>query len=277
VIYAAGVSIEDTPSSSLQLAGLAAPDRSATVTRHLDTIVELQTDLTALRNAEQLLNGIPDWMEALHEEHLGKRTEIEEHEAEMEEQAHQRRAAEDGVADCQVRLKRYQEQISSVRTQREYGALLKEIDETKEEIKGHEENALVALESYEEAEKIVADLRTAFADLDSRYDEAQVKWETEKPEVAATATGLRERIETLRERLSRGDLSLFQRLFDRHSGEALATIRMVERSGSHSFYHCSACNFRVRPQVVVEIRNQGTVVLCDSCKRILHFQDEATD
>lgn len=247
------------------------------MTRHLDTIVELQNDLTALRNAEHLLDGIPDWMEALHEEHLGKRGEIEEHEGEMEEAARERRGAEDGIADCQVRLKRYQEQIGSVRTQREYGALLKEIDETKEEIKGHEESALVALGRYEEAEKTVTELRAAFADLDSRYGEAQVKWETEKPDVAETANGLRERIETLRERLSRGDLSLFQRLFDRHSGEALATIRKVERGGSYSFYHCSACNFRVRPQVVVEIRNQGTVVLCDSCKRILHFQDEAGD
>ena len=50
------------------------------MTRHLDTIVELQNDLTELRTAEQLLVGIPDWMEELHEEHLGKRTEIEVHE-----------------------------------------------------------------------------------------------------------------------------------------------------------------------------------------------------
>jgi hypothetical protein len=240
----------------------------------LDTIVELQNDLTELRTAEQLLGGIPDWMEELHEEHLAKRTEIEEHETEMEAAARDRRAAEDGIEDCQVRLKHYQEQISSVRTQREYGALLKEIDTTKEEIKVYEESALAALERYEGADKLVAELRAAFAELDSRYSEAQSQWETEKPTVTQKADGLRERIETLRERLSRGDLSLFQRLYDRHAGEALASIRKADRVGvSRSFYHCSACNFRVRPQVVVEIRNQGTVVLCDSCKRILHFSD----
>lgn len=244
------------------------------MTRHLDTIVELQNDLTELHNAEELLSGIPDWMEELHGEHLEKRTEIESHETEMEEAAGARRTAEAGVEDCQVRLKHYQEQISSVRTQREYGALLKEIDLAKEEIKALEETDLAALGRYEEAEKLVAELRTAFADLDTRYAEAQVRWETEKPAVAKQADVLRDRIETLRERLSRGDLSLFQRLFDRHSGEALAKIRKVDRGGNSSFYHCSACNFRIRPQIVVVIRNQGTVVLCDSCKRILHFSDQ---
>lgn len=247
------------------------------MTRHLDTIVELQRDLTALRTAEHLLDGIPDWMQELHEEHSGKQAEIDEREAEMEAAAGERRAAEAGIEDCGVRLKRYQEQIGGVRTQREYGALLKEIDETKQEIKGLEENALAALERHEQAEKVVAELRAAFADLDSRYAEAQEQWETEKPAVAKEAAVLRERIETLRERVARGDLSLFQRLFDRHGGEALAIIRKAERSGSQSFYHCSACNFRVRPQVVVEIRNQGTVVLCDSCKRILHFQEEEAE
>ena len=40
-------------------------------------------------------------------------------------------------------------------------------------------------------------------------------------------------------------------------------------------WHCSACNYRVRPQVVVEIRNSDNLVQCDSCKRILFLVEEA--
>ena len=194
----------------------------------------------------------------------------------MEEAARARRVAEDGVDDCQVRLKHYQEQISSVRTQREYGALLKEIDVTKEEIKGprRERNGRLgkARGGRESGRLNCAQPSPIWI---AAIRKAQTQWETEKPAVAQRADGLRERIEALRGRLNRGDLSLFQRLYDRHAGEALASIRKADRVGvSRSFYHCSACNFRVRPQVVVQIRNQGTVVLCDSCKRILHFSDE---
>ena len=66
----------------------------------------------------------------------------------------------------------------------------------------------------------------------------------------------------------------YQKRQSRH-GNQVGMSRKVQRSGrAHTFYHCGACNFRVRPQAVVEIRNQGALVLCDSCKRILYF-DEA--
>ncbi len=37
-------------------------------------------------------------------------------------------------------------------------------------------------------------------------------------------------------------------------------------------WSCGACNYRVRPQVVVEIRTQGSLIECDSCKRILFVE-----
>ena len=39
--------------------------------QNLQNILELQTALTQLHEADQRLHGIPDWMRELHEEHLG--------------------------------------------------------------------------------------------------------------------------------------------------------------------------------------------------------------
>jgi predicted nucleic acid-binding Zn-ribbon protein len=250
----------------------------ANVTRHLDTIVELQSDLTNLRLKEKLLDGVPGWMQELHDEHSRKLGEIQEYEQEMEEASRQRRAAEDGVEDCQAKLQRFQEQMGQVRTQREYGALLQEIDEAKRQIKEYEEAAIAAMGRHDEAQQKAAELREAFAELDAKYAEAQTRWDAEKPGVAKEAEELKGRIEVLNERLPRGKLSLFRRLLDRHEGQALATIHKIDRGGrGGAFYHCAACNYRVRPQAVVEIRNQGSLVMCDSCKRILHFAEEETD
>ena len=55
--------------------------------------------------------------------------------------------------------------------------------------------------------------------------------------------------------------------------ELLAAGQKVERVGKGpQIYSCGACNFRVRPQSVVEIANNGSLVLCDSCRRILYLE-----
>jgi predicted nucleic acid-binding Zn-ribbon protein len=243
--------------------------------QNLNRVLELQDALTSLREAEQRLHGIPDWMRELHEEHTTRRTEIEKLEETAAEAARQRRAAESAVQDAQEKLKKYQQQINKVSTQREYGALLQEIDTVKGSISGSEEAAFAALDQHEKAEKELATLRESFREIEERYAAEMTRWEAEKPGIARQVEELRARIGEIKQRLPRGLVSQFERILDRYPGGATAAVRPIERPGQKQReWHCSACNYRVRPQVVVEIRNGSTLVQCDSCKRILFFPAE---
>lgn len=241
----------------------------------LNLITRLQRALTEAADLEALLSGIPDWMQELHDEHSGRKTEIDSLEEALEEAASDRRAAEATEADCQEKLKSYQDQISQVRNQREYGALLQEIDTVKNQIRECEEQALAALERYEAAEKSRNEAQEAFADLDTRYAESLEKWETEKPDIAQQAEGVKREIEELEQSLPANILVHFRRVFDRHHGNAMAAVQEVQQTGKRGaqIWHCGACNYRVRPQSVVQIADRGSLVLCDSCKRILYIAE----
>jgi predicted nucleic acid-binding Zn-ribbon protein len=242
------------------------------MSRPLDTVVALQEALRRLAAAEARLRGIPDWMQELHGEHSAQRLEIDELDAAVTQAAAERRAAEGDIAEAQEKLKHYQQQISLVRTQREYGALLHEIDTVKSRIKSLEEQALAAMARHEEAQRQLASRREAFADLDQRYGAELARWESEKPEVARQAEGLRAEIADLERRLPPPVLQRFNRVFERLHGEALAAVHRVDRGGrGPQIWSCGACNYRVRPQVVVEINDQGSLIECDSCKRILYL------
>jgi len=241
---------------------------------HLPTIVELQQALDELHAAEQLLAGIPDWMQELHDEHSTQKASIDALEAEVEAAAQAHRTAESEISDLREKVKHFQEQIGLVRNQREYGALLQEIDAVKQQISDHEERALAAMEQQEEATKRLEEEQEGFKDLDARYATELEKWEAEKPGVAKQAETLRGRIEVLRERVPRGTLSLFERILNRHEGQALAVIHEVDRGGKlQKIWHCGACHYRVRPQTVVAIQTQGSIEYCDSCKRILYLAE----
>ena len=244
------------------------------MTGPLDRITALQKALDELHSAEAQLAGIPDWMEELHAEHSVSKGEIDELEEVVEEARRERQQAETVVADSQEKLKHFQEQVSMVRNQREYGALLQEIDQVKDLIRRSEEEGLAALERQEEAQQPLVDKREAFSGLDGRYTEALEQWETEKPAVAERAEQLKVVIEQLREEVPSNMLLRFDRIRERYGGRAMAEVKGLERGRMPKIWHCAACNYRVRPHVVMQILNEGSIVLCDSCKRILHFAEE---
>jgi len=243
---------------------------------HLETIVELQTAITELKGAEQRLSSVPDWMRELHDEHTARKAEIDALHESAETAAKERRTAETATQDAQEKLKKYQQQINRVTNQREYGALLQEIDTVKTQISASETQAFSALERHEKAEKELAEKRESFRELDERYSGELARWEAEKPEVARQIDKLKARVATLRGGLPRQVVSVFDRVLDRNPTGALAPVRPIERppGKTQREWACSACNYRVRPQSVVEIRNSGNLVQCDSCKRILYLETD---
>lgn len=241
---------------------------------HLYAIVSLHKTKVELADAETRLQGVPDWMQELHEEHGGRQAEIDAVAARRDEAEHARRGAEGELADAQEKGKRYQSQLGQVSTQREYTALLKEIDTAKDQISGFEKQVLEAIEAHDEAEKELETLREGFRELDERYQVELTKWESEKPAVAERIDQLTREVEECRVALPRGTLMLYDRVYSLHDAQAVAQVVRIHSRGTNAMWHCAACSYNVRPQVVVEIRNGSAVIQCDSCKRILYIEDE---
>lgn len=243
----------------------------------LDTLNSLQATLREHAQYRSRLDNIPTSMVELHAEHQERRAQIEAEEAIFQDSDRQRREAEAAHADSQEKLKHYQQQISQVTNQREYGALLREIDTVKARIKEAEEKAMRAIDEVDAAKRKLAEGKEAFADLDSRYQAELAHWEAEKPELAAKAAELAEAVAALKSEVPRGQLTLFERILQRNAGEAMAPVRrLVTIRSSNSMWHCGGCNFNVRPQIIVEIQ-AGTLHQCDSCKRILFWEAEPTE
>ena len=241
----------------------------------IDSIVALHKTNTELVGTRERLEGIPDWMRELHDEHSSRRAEIDAVVAQRDESLKERRTAEAELADAQEKAKHFQSQISKVSTQREYTALLKEIDTVKAQLAELEKKVLELIDSHDASEKEAATLEEGFRDLDERYKGELAKWEAEKPEVARKLDELTHEVEQLRSNLARPYLSLFDRIYQRHNTSSLSKLVKIKTvRGGNPMWHCEECSYNVRPQIVVEVRNDGAVIQCDSCKRILYLEDD---
>ncbi len=245
------------------------------MTDMISQLVRLSRTMQSLASASALLAGVPESMRALHDEFTSAKAELDALDASATQAALDRLQAEAAISDAQEKLKHFQQQVSKVRNQREYSALLTEIDNVKQQSKALEDAALAALTRAEEVARDLAERRAGFADLDARYKAELVNWESEKPKVAERAAAYKAEVAALEAGLPRPVLGHLRRIFERYKGDTLAVVRRVERPGAQAIWHCSSCNYQIRPQVAVEIRARGTIVQCEGCNRYLRIDDNA--
>ncbi len=159
--------------------------------------------------------------------------------------------------------KKFMESLMQVKNQREYAAVLKEIDAVKAQIGAHEEAILKGMEEIERL-KVDLDARS------SHIEQERAKVADERARVEETARAAGERIaEAERERAAL-EAELPQELTE--------TVRRVEESRGGVFLAkaekelCQSCFVRIRPQVFQEIRLASRIHNCRQCRRFLYFE-----
>jgi predicted nucleic acid-binding Zn-ribbon protein len=212
--------------------------------RHLDTVVALQQALDLLQELDESLAGVPPEMRELHDEYTARKEEIDALEATIAEAEASKRAAEVATQDCEVKVRHFQEQVNRVKTQREYSAILQEIDLVRDQARELEDQTLNAMEIQEESETALGELREPFESLNAQYSEEAAKWELAKPGVAQQAESTQAHVEELRQEIPAASRVLFDRIRERTAGRTLAEVLPVDRNvRGPSMWHCGACHF----------------------------------
>ena len=174
-----------------------------------------------------------------------------------------RRNLEKDVAVYQGRLTKFKDQLSLVKTNKEYQAMQHEIATAQSDLGGVEEKVL---ELMLEADAITADVRRAEAALTTRQKEIDAEKKELTEELASVETSLKECSEARAELVKGLDarlMAIFEQVARVRKGVAIST---ATRDGL-----CSACHVRLRPFVFQQIRQNDAIIQCESCQRILYW------
>jgi uncharacterized protein len=174
-----------------------------------------------------------------------------------------RRNLEKDAAIYQGRLTKFKDQLSLVKTNKEYQAMQHEIATAQSELGAVEEKVL---ERMLEADTIAADLKRAEAALATRQKEIDAEKKELTEELASVETSLKEASEARAELVKGLDarlMAIFEQVARVRKGVAIST---ATRDGL-----CSACHVRLRPFVFQQIRQNDAIIQCESCQRILYW------
>lgn len=177
-----------------------------------------------------------------------------------------RRTEEKETATVQARLAKYKDQLLEVKTNREYTAMLHEIEAAQNDIRAREDRILEVMLATDELNAEIknreADLKTAEKDVAA--ERAVMDREMVALEAALETTGVER--QALVAEMDRGVLSIFEQTAKGRKGVAVAEAR----NGL-----CTICHVRLRPQVFNEVRKNESIIQCDSCRRILFFAGQS--
>ena len=233
--------------------------------QNLQYLIELQKVDNELQALRELLGDLPQTVEKLQAELEALRQEHAARKSELEELIRTRATLEGDVEVFKDKLKKYQDQLYAVTTNREYDAITVEIDEMKTRI---DESETRLLELIEQEEKLGATLQDLEAQIESYETDLQKKREELEEKTRATEDEYRvweNKREELASRLSKPVLYQYERIRKVRRDTAVVPVNK---------YACSGCYSAIPPQKVMEIRNMDQLIMCESCGRILIYENQ---
>lgn len=174
-----------------------------------------------------------------------------------------RRALEKDAAVFQGRVSKFKDQLSEVKTNREYQAIQHEIGMAQSELGAVEEKVL---ERMIEADAVTAEVKQAETVLASQQKDFDAEKTALAQELASVEAALKQAIDArgaLLGELEPRLLALYEQLAKVRKGVAICS---ATRDGL-----CSVCHVRLRPHVFQQVRQNDSIIQCDTCQRILYY------
>ena len=230
----------------------------------LERLVALQTVDLKIQEMERVKGEIPQRIASLEgdfrkeeEKTLGERTELERLQK-------QRRQKEKDLEEEVERVKKAEARVFEIKTNKEYQAVLKEIENAKKLNRQREEEILGILERIEEMQKQLGKGEKNLETKRKAVQQQVVELELQAASFADEMAGEVQQRERREKEISPDLLSKYRRLLEKRQGVAVAKVQ----NGV-----CHACNMNLRPQLYIELQKQESLIICPNCSRILFWEN----
>ena len=230
----------------------------------LDALLALQRQDTLILESRRKRDDIPRRREALREAVNRAKAALEEAKKNLEQARLQRRSVEKDVEGITADSNKLERQLHDVKTNKEYQAILHEIELLKNKRSDYETRIL---ESFEREEALVAAQRAAERAVqaeEAKLREGEETLAKESADLAQTLHSMEQDRNAVKPRVPAPLLSRYDRLLGARDGVAVAEIK----KGA-----CGACFKGLTPHALQEARRGEAIQTCEACGRILILVD----
>ena len=229
----------------------------------LERLIRLQQAETHLKRVESSRADLPRRRAATATALEEEKTRLTAAREAVENCQKARRKYEAELQDLEVKRSKYKGQLMDVKTNKEYTAMLHEIEGVEREIRARED---LVLAEMEKAETLAAEAKSEEQAFKAADDEAKAlgrQMDEEERRFKADADRLAAERDAIAAEITPSLLDLFNRV---------ARVRGTGVSEATKDAMCSQCHVKLRPQMFVDLKRTDEIFQCAQCNRILYYE-----
>ncbi|MDG1137345.1 MAG: hypothetical protein P8N28_03700 [Phycisphaerales bacterium] len=203
---------------------------------------------------------------------------VEQTENEVQTKQHKANIAniETEVGSIDARIELLREELKKAVNDKQYSALLAEVNTIKEHKKAFEDEELTELTALESLDDAAKDILERADEREKVMQVATKELKVRESEIAEQLAELETERSTAAAIIPEDTLDDFDALADDYEGEAMASIEIIDLKRKE--YSCTSCSLRLPLDSITSmLGNKELVVKCVSCDRILYLEAEARE
>ena len=234
------------------------------ITQNLDALKKAQQLDSEIHRAHILLEDLPSQRAQLKSELELEKVRLHELEKSLKDIQLKQKEKEIELMQKEMQIKKLDGQLSQVKTNKEYAALQQEIASLKADNSLLEEGIIHIMDEVDAAKEETRKEKEKFASVTKSFQDRD-------NEMAGQEKTLQERLAVLKKQREESVAGLppelgelYNRISLKKQGLALAVVNGEV---------CAACQMKLRPQLINEIRLGEQIIVCENCSRILYFEN----
>jgi hypothetical protein len=228
---------------------------------HIESLLKLQEIDLSIRDLNEKKTAAPVRVNLLTEKKNDIEQELDALNNNLQDAQRHKIDTEDELAIETEHLNKSQQKLMGIKTNREYQALQKEIEDIKVANKVREDEILKLVETIENLQQTIAQKRLAAEQIENELNAEQKILDS----ILAELDGQIQKLEADRNNclpnIRKDLLARYNLLKDKRNGMVIATVNNPA---------CTGCNINLPPQLFNELLKGNKLHTCPSCQRILY-------
>lgn len=169
-------------------------------------------------------------------------------------------------------IDKYRSQLNLARTNKEYSALLTELNTAKADDSKIETQVLELMKNVETDEAACEEIKSQIEAQRAKVDEIRKESEIKAIELEKEIAEIQTEWDTEAKDIPAAALQFFQRVAETYDGEAMAEVEQVDESSAS--YSCGGCFMGIPAEIVNVLSGKDDIVRCSNCTRILYLKQD---
>ena len=234
----------------------------------MEHLVELQGIDTKLKDLNDLLGDLPSKVEGLNEQEESINNSLKNNKKRLKELEVELHKGEVFISQLDEKVNTLKDQLFLVTNNKQYDALMKEVDHIKNKKSDFENQAIEYLEEKEDLMNSVNTMEAELKDLSNDLSKRREKLETAILNSADEKSVLEKKRQDKIDKIDLNTISVYDKVMGARGG--LAVVQL-EGSG------CGGCGSHIPPQTIAEVRAGEGIHRCDICGRFLYNQEKVVN